>query len=213
MLSNNAKLFVISAPSGCGKGTVLGEVFKNKDPFYSVSCTTRQPREGEVNGVHYHFMNNDEFEKMIDEGKFMEHAGFVGHYYGTPKEPVLENLEQGRDVVLEIETQGAFQVKENFPNAVLIFILPPSVKEIRRRLHKRGTENDDVIEKRCNEAKGEIEKSFRYDYVIMNDELEKAVEDFLTVMESEKTGNNKAVNFKTNSDTAKKLIEEVLKNA
>lgn len=136
MYKNNAKLFVISAPSGCGKGTILAEVFKNRDVFYSISCTTRKPREGEKDGVHYHFISDDSFKKMIDSGEFLEHAGYVGHYYGTPKKPVLANLEQGRDVILEVETNGAFQVKKAFPEAVLMFILPPSVKEIDRRLRK-----------------------------------------------------------------------------
>ena len=172
MYKNNAKLFVISAPSGCGKGTILAEVFKNRDVFYSISCTTRKPREGEKDGVHYHFISDDSFKKMIDSGEFLEHAGYVGHYYGTPKKPVLANLEQGRDVILEIETNGAFQVKKAFPEAVLMFILPPSVKEIDRRLRKRGTESDDVIADRVSQAAGEIGKAGGYDYVIMNDGLE-----------------------------------------
>jgi len=210
---NNAKLFVISAPSGCGKGTVLGEVFKNRDVFYSVSCTTRKPRSGEVNGVHYHFIDNIKFEKMAAEGKFLEHAGFVDHYYGTPKLPVTENLAAGRDVVLEIETNGAFQVKKAMPEAVLLFILPPSVKEIDRRLHKRGTEEEEVISKRVSEAAGEIAKAVNYDYVIMNDRLEDAVEDFITVMNGVKSGDGSAERFRSDNSDTKKLIEEVLNNA
>lgn len=207
---NNAKLFVISAPSGCGKGTVLGEVFKNRKVFYSVSCTTRKPREGEVDGVHYHFIDDKTFEKMVDENEFLEHAGFVSHYYGTPKKPVMDKLEQGIDVVLEIETQGAFQVKKAMPEAVLLFILPPSVKELRRRLNKRGTENSEVIENRVSQAAGEIQKAFKYDYVIMNDGLEDAVRDFETVMDGVKKNDGSADKFKADNDQTKKIINEVL---
>lgn len=209
-MSKRGKLFVVSAPSGCGKGTVLGEVFKNRDVFYSVSCTTRGPREGEVDGREYHFLTDDKFEQMIADNKFLEYAGFVGKYYGTPKEPVEEALSNGRDVVLEIETQGAFQVKKSMPEAVMMFILPPSVKELERRLKKRGTENDDVIKKRVSQARGEIEKSYDYDYVIMNDGLEEAVADFETVMNSVKNEDTSADSFKAVGEKSKKLIEEVL---
>lgn len=210
LYKNNAKLFVISAPSGCGKGTILGEVFKNRDVFYSVSCTTRSPREGEVDGVHYHFITDDGFKKMIDQNEFLEHAGYVKHFYGTPKKPVFDNLEQGRDVVLEIETNGAFQVKKAFPEAVLMFILPPSVKEIERRLKKRGTETEEVIQNRVSEAAGEIAKAVDYDYVIMNDGLEEAVDDFVTVMNSVKAEDGAADKFKAENKDTKKLIDEVL---
>ena len=213
MFKNNAKLFVISAPSGCGKGTILSEVFKNKNPYYSVSCTPRKPRDGEVDGIHYKFVDDSVFEKMVQSGEFLEHAGFVGHYYGTPKEPAIKNLNEGRDVILEIETQGAFQVKEAFPEAVLLFVLPPSVKELKRRLNKRGTEKEDVIDKRCAEASGEIAKAKKYDYVIMNDGLEDAVADFVTVMESVKAGDGKADRFKADNENTINLINEVLKNA
>ena len=197
MYKNNAKLFVISAPSGCGKGTILAEVFKNRDVFYSISCTTRKPREGEKDGVHYHFISDDSFKKMIDSGEFLEHAGYVGHYYGTPKKPVLANLEQGRDV-------------KAFPEAVLMFILPPSVKEIDRRLRKRGTESDDVIADRVSQAASEIGKAGGYDYVIMNDGLEDAVEDFVAVMNSVKAEDGKADKFRSENVDTKKLIDEVL---
>lgn len=210
---SNAKLFVISAPSGCGKGTILGEAFKSGNVFYSVSCTTRQPRPGEVNGREYNFITNEEFEKMISEDSFLEYAGYADHYYGTPKAPVLEKLEKGIDVILEIETKGAFQVKKAMPEAVALFILPPSVRELNRRLHKRATEEEDVIAKRCGQAAGEIEKSFEYDYVIMNDGLEEAVEDFLTVYNSAKSGDGKADKFKTENENIKNLIREVLNNA
>ncbi len=210
MSKNNARLFVISAPSGCGKGTILSEVFKDRDVFYSVSCTTRAPREGEVDGVQYHFIGDDGFKKMIDENEFLEYAGYVKHFYGTPKKPVFDNLEQGRDVVLEIETNGAFQVKKSYPEAVLMFILPPSVGEIERRLKKRGTESEEVIANRVKEAAGEIAKAYDYDYVIMNDGLEEAVEDFITVMNSVKTDDGRADKFKSENEEIKKMINEVL---
>lgn len=213
MSKNNARLFVISAPSGCGKGTILGEVFKNRAVYYSVSCTTRKPREGERDGVNYFFIDQTRFDEMIKNNEFLEYASFVNNSYGTPKSPVEENLAKGIDVILEIETQGAFQVKKVMPEAVLMFILPPSVKEINRRLHKRGTENEEVINKRTAEAANEISKAYEYDYVIMNDGLEEAVEDFVTVMNSVKAEDGKADGFKSNNENTMKIIEEVLKNA
>lgn len=212
-MSNKAKLIVVSAPSGCGKGTILAEVFKEKKVYYSVSCTTRKPREGEQNGIHYHFIDDKKFEDMISKNEFLEYAGFVGSYYGTPSKPVLANLKNGVDVILEIETQGALQVKKAMPDAVLLFILPPSVKEIDRRLRKRGTETEEVIAKRVSQAKGEIEKSYNYDYVIMNDALEEAVDDFNTVFESAKNDDSKADRFKASNQDTINLINEVLKNA
>lgn len=210
---NKARLFVVSAPSGCGKGTILSEVFKNSDVFYSVSCTTRDPREGEVDGVHYHFIDDVQFERMAAENGFLEHAGFVKHYYGTPVEPVIRNLSEGRDVVLEIETNGAFQVKKAMPEAVLIFILPPSVEELKRRLNKRGTESKAVIEERVKAATDEIAKAYDYDYAIMNDGLEDAVRDFETVMRSAKEDSSEADVFRTENKDIKNMIDEVLKNA
>ncbi len=208
---SKARLFVVSAPSGCGKGTILSEVFKDRDVYYSVSCTTRKPREGEKDGVNYYFVDNEKFDKMISENGFLEYAKFVNNSYGTPAKPVTDSLNAGRDVVLEIETQGAFQVKKAMPEAVLIFILPPSVKEIRRRLNKRGTENAEIIEKRTAEALGEIAKAYNYDYVIMNDALEDAVEDFKTVMDSARNSDSTADSFK--AENVKNIIDEVLRNA
>ena len=210
---NNAKLFIVSAPSGCGKGTILSEFFKDKKVFYSISCTTREPREGEKDGVHYHFIDNEKFDKMIDENGFLEYAKFASNAYGTPIKPVLENLENGIDVVLEIETQGAFQVKKTMPEAIMLFILPPSVKGLRRRLFKRGTEKQDVIEKTVGQAVGEIQKAYDYDYVIMNDELEDAIKDFKIVFESAKNEDSKADKFKPSNENTKNMIDEVLKNA
>lgn len=203
---NNAKgtLFVVSAPSGCGKGTILEEVFKRVDNlYYSISATTRNPRPGEVDGVNYFFKSIDEFKKMVDNDGVLEYAQFCGNYYGTPKKPVLDKLSQGIDVILEIETQGAMNVKEAYPDAVLIFILPPSVSELERRLRKRGTETDEVIARRVNEASREIQKSYNYDYVMINGELEIAIDNFIHIIKSHR--------FKIENN--KKTIDEVLENA
>ncbi len=205
---SKGKLFIVSAPSGCGKGTILSEVFKERNVYYSVSATTRKPREGEINGTHYFFMSDDEFRKTISEDGFLEYASFAGNSYGTPKKAVFDKLEEGVDVVLEIETQGAFQVKEKYPEAVMIFILPPHIGELRRRLNKRGTESEEVIERRVSQAAGEIEKSLRYDYVIMNDDLEAAVKDFYTVIEAAGRGTHDADAFK--AENMKNTIKEVL---
>lgn len=213
MNKNNPKLFVVSAPSGCGKGTILSEVFKHKNFFYSVSCTTRKLRDGEIDGVHYNFVDDKTFQQMIENNEFLEYAGYVSHYYGTPVKPVNDSFEKGIDVILEIETEGALNVKAVMPEAVLLFILPPSVKELKRRLKKRGTESENIINERIAKSVDEIKKSYNYDYVIMNDALEDAVEDFLTVIDSAKNDDSTADRFKTDNEKVKKMIDEVLKNA
>ena len=196
-------LFIVSGPSGCGKGTVLAEILKQDNVYYSVSATTRAPRPGEINGVNYHFLSKDEFEKLIENGGMLEYANYCGNYYGTPKKPVEDMLAEGKNVILEIEVQGALKVMEKCPEAVSVFILPPSLKELRRRLHKRGTETEEVIEKRIGEAAGEIRKAVNYDYVMINGELEIAVSDLLSIINSQKLK-------KENSEY---LIDEGLENA
>lgn len=210
---NEPRIIVVSAPSGCGKGTILAEVFKNIDVFYSVSCTTRQPREGERPGIDYHFLTVEEFDRMAENDEFLEHAGFSDNQYGTPEMPVLENLAAGKDVVLEIETQGAFKVRKKRPDAVSIFILPPSVAELRRRLYKRGTERPEKIEKRVSAAAGEIALAEKYDYVIMNDDLDEAIRDFETVYKAIKNNDSSADRFRPQNSKTIKMINEVLKNA
>lgn len=202
-MNKRGMLYVVSAPSGCGKGTILSEVFKRQDNiFFSVSATTRQPREGEVDGVNYFFLTKDEFKNLAENGQMLEYAQFCDNFYGTPKKAVEEKLDAGFDVILEIETKGAMLVKERMPEATLIFILPPSVKELKRRLNKRGTETEDVINQRVSEAVGEIKKAYDYDYVMMNDELSDAIDDFISIMKVAKLEKNN-----------KNTIDEVLENA
>lgn len=175
----NKKLFVISGCSGVGKGTVLKEFMarNSKDFMLSVSCTTRKPRVGEVEGVNYFFLTYDEFEKCIIEDKFLEYAQFAGNFYGTKKKFIKQKFEEGLNIILEIETQGALQVKQKMPEAVLIFIAPPGtgVDELEKRLRGRNTEDEETIQRRLAEAKVELERSKQYDYVVINDDLERAI--------------------------------------
>lgn len=200
---NKGMLIVVSGPSGCGKGTVLAEILKSDRIFYSVSATTRSPRPGETDGVNYYFLTKEKFEKLIEEDGMLEYASYCGNYYGTPKKPVEDMLEQGKHVILEIEVQGAMKVMEKCPEAVFVFILPPSLKELERRLNKRGTEAEDVIKKRLSEAAGEIKQAYKYNYAVINGELEKAVDDLKAIIRAEEL---KSTNFKNN-------IDEVLVNA
>ncbi len=182
---------------------MLAEILKDNDYYYSVSATTRSPREGEVDGVNYHFATREEFEDLIKSDGMLEYAQYCGNYYGTPKKEVEKKLSEGKNVILEIEVQGAMQVKEIAPEGVFVFILPPSVSELKKRLLKRGTEEISVIEKRVSEAVGEIKYAEKYDYVIVNDDLSKAVDDFKMVISAEKM----------RTKNSKEIIEEVLKNA
>ena len=178
-------LLVLSGPSGSGKGTLVKEYTdKHPEVFLSVSATTRKPREGEVHGVNYFFLTVDEFKKRIEEKGFLEHAQFCENYYGTPRESVEQKLNEGVDVILEIDVQGAMQVKENCPEAVLVFTLPPSYEILRERLIGRGTEAMDVVEKRLNEAHNEIKYADKYDFVIINDSIETAAEELGAIFTS-----------------------------
>lgn len=175
----NKKLFVISGCSGVGKGTVLKEFMaRNSEHFLvSISCTTRKPRPGEVDGVNYFFVTKDEFTRCINENKFLEYAEFAGNFYGTKKKYINQKLEEGMNVILEIETQGALKVKQQMPEAVLIFIAPPSFEELEHRLRGRHTEDEAAIQKRLHEVSIEIERSKQYDYVVVNDSIQNAVEE------------------------------------
>ncbi len=204
-MTNNRKgtLFVISGPSGTGKGTVIKALLENHndDVFLSISATTRLPRDGETDGVHYYFKTQDEFQSMIENNGLLEWACFCGNYYGTPKKSVDDMLENGIDVILEIEIQGAMKLKEKDVCAKYIFILPPSFEELKQRLVGRQTENADVIEKRLETAKGELPYAQKYDYVVVNDDVEKAVCRIESIINAERC----------KVDKNKNLIEEVQK--
>lgn len=187
-MSNNkkGKLFVYAGASGVGKGTIMKELLKrDKNIRLSVSATTRSPREGEVHGREYFFVSRDEFERMIKEDGFLEHAQYCDNYYGTPKSYVDEMLSEGYNVFLEIELQGAVNVMKLRPDAVSIFILPPSVEELERRLRDRGTETEDAITKRLAQAQVEIDNAKLYKYTVINDDLDKAIEDVLSIVNKE----------------------------
>lgn len=168
-------LIVLSGPSGVGKGTVCKALLKKtNDLTYSVSATTRKPRAGEVDGVNYFFKSREEFMQMIEEDRLLEYAEYVGNYYGTPCNFVEQKLAEGRDVILEIEVQGAMKVKEKFPNGIFIFLLPPSLDELKDRIRGRGTEQEHVIDSRMNVAVEEIALMENYDYAVVNDEIDLA---------------------------------------
>ena len=193
---NKGLLIVLSGPSGVGKGTVLKSVFeRDSNLVYSVSCTTRKPRPGEIDGVHYYFITTDEFEENIKNGKMLEHAVYCDNYYGTAAEYVEEQRNAGKDVVLEIETRGAAQVMEKCKDAVTVFIAPPSLEKLEQRLKGRGTEDDAVIIKRTEKAKEELSRMLDYEYVVINDVLETAAEDILSILRAERIKNNK-LNYK-----------------
>lgn len=179
----NKKLYVISGSSGVGKGTVL-KGFLNRNPQFmlSISCTTRAPREGEVDGVNYFFLTKEEFKKCVDEDKFLEWAEFAGNCYGTKRKYINQCLLEGKDVILEIDTKGALQVKKQMPEAVLIFIAPPSIQALENRLRGRHTEDEATIQKRLNEVKEELKRAENFDYTIVNDDLEKAISELETIM-------------------------------
>ena len=182
----NKKLFVISGCSGVGKGTVINRFMEqNKDFVLSVSCTTRKPRQGEIDGVHYFFLDKEKFEQNIKDDKFLEYAQFAGNYYGTKRKYIQQKMDEGYNVLLEIETQGALQVKEKMPQAVLIFIAPPSIEELEHRLRGRHTEDEATIQKRLAQVKIELERSKKYDYIIINDNIERAVGEIESIVKSE----------------------------
>ena len=180
-------LIVVSGFSGSGKGTLMKELLERYEDRYalSVSATTRRPREGEVHGREYFFLSRDEFEKMIAKGELIEYARYVQNYYGTPRDYVEKKLAEGRDVILEIEIQGALKVRERFPETLLLFITPPTAAELKSRLVGRGTETLDVIESRMDRACEEAEGMDRYDYLIVNDDLDECVQEMHSIIQGE----------------------------
>lgn len=180
-------LVVISGPSGAGKGTVCREYLRtHKDTILSISVTTRHPRRGEREGVSYFFRDRATFESMIDNNEFLEYAKVYDNYYGTPKEYVFKHLEQGHDVILEIDIQGALQVKKNFPEGVFIFIMPPSMEELKRRIVSRGTETSEAIMKRFKSAYEEINYIDQYNYLVVNDKVKNAAAKIEAIITAEK---------------------------
>lgn len=185
--SRSGLLIVVSGPSGSGKGTVLAELFKVREKlFYSVSATTRKPRPGETDGHSYYFMSRGQFEENIKSGGMLEFACYCGNYYGTPKKAVEEKLADGVDVILEIEVQGAELVKKSCPDCVSVFIAPPSMEELENRLRGRGTESPDVISRRLETSVLEIRRAFDYDYIVVNDDVDKAAAKIDSIITAEK---------------------------
>ena len=187
MQTNRGILLVLSGFSGSGKGTVVKEVMKKYSDTYalSISATSRQPRPGERDGIEYFFKTREEFEEMITKDELVEYAQYVSNYYGTPKAYVEEQLAAGKDVILEIEIQGALKIKEKFPETLLLFMTPPSADELKDRLVGRGTETMDVVESRLARAVEEAQGIEKYDYIIVNDDLEECVEHFHSIVSNE----------------------------
>jgi len=192
MSSRKGILFVLSGPSGAGKGTLREILFRKVDNLvFSISCTTRPPRQGEENGVDYRFIQESSFEELIRKEKFLEWAFVHGHYYGTLKEDVSRELESGRDVVLEIDVQGALQVKRSCPGAVMIFVTPPSLDELEKRLRRRGTEKEGDLEIRLRNAREEIVTSTNYDHLIINDDVDRASKELCSIIGTYQEGPGK----------------------
>ncbi|MFB1098492.1 MULTISPECIES: guanylate kinase [Bacillaceae] len=186
MIEQKGILFILSGPSGVGKGTVRKALFEQDTHLrYSISMTTRNMRPGEQDGVDYFYKSKEDFERLIGQNKLLEYASYVDNYYGTPRDYVEETLEAGHDVFLEIEVQGALQVKENFPQGVFIFLIPPSLEELKNRIVGRGTETPDLVKNRLNAARDEIEMMDAYDYVVVNDQLDHAVSKIQSIVQSE----------------------------
>ena len=196
-------LLIISGPAGTGKGTVCKELLeRNKDIIFSVSSTTRNPRVGEEDGINYHFIEEDKFKGMIERNEFLEHAFVHTNYYGTPREFVMDEIEKGEIVLLEIDVQGALQVKKNYSEAVFIFLLPPTMEELKNRIVKRGTESEEDINTRFENAFKELDFVGEYDYFVINDKIEDAVESVEAIIKAEK------LRVKRHSDIKDKVISQ-----
>lgn len=187
MLKDEGILLVVSGPSGAGKGTICSAVRKLYPALeYSISMTTRAPRNGETEGVSYFFRTDEEFRRLVEEDAFLEYARVYDHYYGTPKQYVLDKIREGRSVLLEIDIQGAMQVKKRYPKGVFVYIVPPSLEILSQRIHARGTDTEEVIQNRLAQITNELSMMHQYDYVVVNDVLEDAVHKTCAIIEAEK---------------------------
>ena len=184
---SKGRLFIISGPSGSGKDTVLQELFKKcPELLFSISSVTRPMRVGEIEGEKYNFISREQFESMIANDQLLEYNQFVGNYYGTPKAPVEAAINSGKDIIVEIDVNGAAQIRSKIKEAISVFIMPPSLEILKARLSRRGTETADVIEKRVAVALGEIARATEYDYIVVNDDLSEAVEDFAAIITADR---------------------------
>lgn len=180
------RVFVISAPSGTGKSTVIKRIMEiRKDLYFSVSATTRGPRRGEIDGGSYVYLTHKQFEERLRDNDFLEYAEYVGNYYGTPKTPVLDHIEQGNDIILDIDVIGCRQVKKVMPEAITIFLIPPSLAELEIRLRTRNTDTEENILKRLERAKSELNEKETYDYVVVNESIDAAAQEIIKIMENE----------------------------
>lgn len=199
-MNEYGKLIVVSGPSGAGKSTVISRVMESdKSLVFSVSATTRKPRIGELEGVDYYFTDCEHFELMIGKGELLEYAQYVENYYGTPKAPVLENLSNGFSVLFDIEVQGAMQIKQQCPEAILIFVIPSDFSQIEKRLHSRGTDSEEKIQQRIKTAKTEYSMALNYDYIVINDDPDLAAFEIKSIIAAEKC----------KAENRKKFIAEV----
>ena len=195
-MNNKGVIAVISGPSGVGKGTICTYLAQKYDDFFlSVSATSRLPRPNEVDGVHYHFKTPEQFKEMIANDEFLEYAGYVDKFYGTPKAPCYEHIEKGINAILEIEVQGGMMVKEKEPDTVMIFIVPPSMEELENRLRGRGTETEEVILQRLARAKEELLQMKNYDYIVVNNSVEEAAEQIRNILNSESLKTKNMINM------------------